>query len=353
MQPIFAQIYKIDEQRREVTGRATQEIVDRDGEVMDYFSSKPNFMAWSAEIYKDSGGLSHGNVRAMHGNVCAGKLTDITFDDAERAVDVTAKIIDDNEWEKVCEGAYLGFSIGGRYTKKWADIVNEKVVQRYTAMPNEISIVDRPSCSTAKFFRIHKRDGSIMKKLFQNAGALRKTNIEFRGGKIGLIKGAELDVFKSILARPQPFDPDFLQKFDADPAIGRNAGVREIRKAHRSPVRADISFDALGLSKAFDSRRLQKCGVDGYGRSADEVRIGKRMRNMRKVGFPPNSSNGISGGAIADTGASNDFHDQRWTPPKPNVIGGQVVTDVSRSPNIQAVLDALKQDMSKPKRMAL
>src|ERR1700685_3797615 len=131
---MFAAIYKVDEERREVTGRATQEVTDRDGEVMDYRTTKQNFMAWSAEIFKDSGGLSHGNVRSMHGNTAAGKLTDIQFLDDERAIDVTAKIVDDNEWAKVLEGVYAGFSIGGRYAKKWSDVSPDgKIIQRYTA----------------------------------------------------------------------------------------------------------------------------------------------------------------------------------------------------------------------------
>lgn len=166
MNPIYATIYKVDERTREVSGRATQEVVDRDDEVMDYASSKPEFMRWSAEVFKDTGGRSHGNVRSMHGNTAAGKLTDIQFLDAERAIDVTAKIVDDNEWQKICEGVYGGFSIGGRYARKWAQPIDGKMVQHFTAVPSEISIVDRPSCPTAKFFSVHKRDGSVVRRRF-------------------------------------------------------------------------------------------------------------------------------------------------------------------------------------------
>lgn len=314
---IYARIYKVDEATRTVTGRAAQEVLDRSNEIMDYKKSKPLFMAWSAECFADSGGKSHGNVREMHTNVAAGKLTALTFDDTECAIDVEAQIVDDNSWEKVTSGVFTGFSIGGAYKSKSAEVLNGKMVTRYVAQPNEISLVDRPCIPTAKFF-FTKRDGSTVRKTFQQ-NRLRKTNIEFRGGKVALKKGAELDVFKKIHASPRPFDPDFLQKFDSDTAIGGNASVREIRKAHETPLRADVSFDALGLSKAFDSRRL------------------------RKVTFPPQSSNAASGGAIADTGASNRWKDQPWSPPKPNVIGGQGT--------VKAVLDALKQDLANPKRM--
>jgi hypothetical protein len=81
---------------------------------MDYASSKPEFQRWSADVFEASNGKSLGNVRSMHGAVAAGKLTNIVFDDVERAVDVEAKIIDDAEWAKVQLGVFTGFSIGGR-----------------------------------------------------------------------------------------------------------------------------------------------------------------------------------------------------------------------------------------------
>jgi len=43
----------------------------------------------------------------------AGKFTDIQFDDDNKCIEGAAKIIDDDEWEKVVEGLYTGFSIGG------------------------------------------------------------------------------------------------------------------------------------------------------------------------------------------------------------------------------------------------
>lgn len=159
----FFQITKVDEEKRLVTGRAVEETPDRAGEIFDYETSKPYFEAWSKQVSDDTAGKSLGNVRSMHGNVAAGKLTEMHFDDDARAVDITAKVVDDNEWEKVLEGVHTGFSIGGRYVKKWAD----GDLKRYTADPNEISLVDRPCIPTAKFFDIQKADGSVLRKAFK------------------------------------------------------------------------------------------------------------------------------------------------------------------------------------------
>ena len=166
---LFAQIRKVDEAKRLVFGRAAEEAVDKANEIMDYASSKPHFIKWSEDIAKDTDGKSLGNVRAMHGKVAAGKLTEIDFNDAEKAIDVCAKVVDDGEWKKVLEGVYTGFSIGGAYVgaKKVEKAEGGRDVTRYTAAPSEVSLVDRPCMPGARFFEIQKADGSLAKVDFQ------------------------------------------------------------------------------------------------------------------------------------------------------------------------------------------
>lgn len=165
---LFAQLRKVDEEKRLVFGRIAEEAVDKAGEIMDYAKSKPHFVAWSEEVAKDSGGASLGNVRAMHGKVAAGKLTQIDFDDASKAIDVCAKVVDDGEWKKVLEGVYTGFSIGGSYVgEKTVEKVNGQDATRYVAKPSEVSLVDRPCMPGARFFEVQKADGSLAKVDFQ------------------------------------------------------------------------------------------------------------------------------------------------------------------------------------------
>jgi hypothetical protein len=143
-------------------------VVDKADEIMDYASSKPYFQKWSEDIAKDTDGKSLGNVRSMHGKVATGKLTGIDFNDTEKAIDVCAKVVDDNEWQKVLEGVYTGFSIGGSYVgKKAVEKMDGREVARYTANPNEVSLVDRPCIPTAKFFDVQKADGTLAKVEFK------------------------------------------------------------------------------------------------------------------------------------------------------------------------------------------
>ncbi len=164
---LFARLTKVDEEKRLVYGRATEEVVDRAGEIMDYATSKPYFEKWSGDVAKATDGKSVGNLRAMHNNIAAGKLTGIDFRDDEKAIDICAKVVDDAEWNKVLEGVYTGFSIGGDYVKRWVD--PDVSARRFTADPCEISLVDLPCVPSASFFSIEKADGSVMQKVFKAA----------------------------------------------------------------------------------------------------------------------------------------------------------------------------------------
>lgn len=165
---LFAQIRKVDEAKRLVFGRLAEEAVDKADEIMDYASSKPYFQKWSEDVAKATDGSSVGNLRAMHGKVAAGKFTQMDFNDAEKAIDVCAKVVDDNEWQKVLEGVYTGFSIGGSYVgDKKVEKVNGRDATRYTAKPSEGSLVDRPCMGGARFFEVQKADGSLAKVDFQ------------------------------------------------------------------------------------------------------------------------------------------------------------------------------------------
>lgn len=154
---LFARLLKVDEAKRQVTGIIASETPDRANEVFDYDSSKPNFEAWSNSVAKMSDGKSVGNLRAMHSNIAAGAVTEMVFDDVAKTISITAEVVDDNEWQKCLKGVYTGFSIGGKYLRKWADDAN-KALKRYTAAPSEVSLVDI-GCNPDAGFVLCKADG--------------------------------------------------------------------------------------------------------------------------------------------------------------------------------------------------
>lgn len=168
----FIPITKVNTERREVWGVLAEEAVDKSGEIMDYETSKPNFEAWANQFAKATDGKSMGNLRAMHGNVAAGKLVSLEADDAAKKILIGAKVVDDGEWKKVEEGVYTGFSVGGSYAKRWHDpALNAK---RYTALPAEASLVDNP-CMYGAQFEVVKTDGATeMRKFIGGEDTLSK-----------------------------------------------------------------------------------------------------------------------------------------------------------------------------------
>jgi hypothetical protein len=161
---IFIPLSKADAARRLIYGYATAEAPDKAGEICDYASTKPYYEQWSADCAKASGGKSFGNLRAMHGKIAAGKISSIAFNDEAKRIEITAKIVDDDEWRKIEEGVYTGFSQGGAYVKCWPDPENPDYT-RYTACPNEISLVDLP-CLPEASFELVKADGVSERRVF-------------------------------------------------------------------------------------------------------------------------------------------------------------------------------------------
>ena len=153
---------KAYEDKRLVFGRATQQIVDRAGEMMDYDSSKPYFLEWSNDFAKRTNGKSYGAIRQQHDSKKAiGKIIKpLSFNDEDKAIDICVKVVDENAWKMVTESVLTAFSIGGSYGKQWID---EDGVNRYTAIPTEISLVDQPACPTAVIEFI-KADGTTETK---------------------------------------------------------------------------------------------------------------------------------------------------------------------------------------------
>ena len=108
-------LLKADESLHEVWGRATQEIIDRAGEIMDYETSKPLFQAWSEDFAKRTNGKSYGAIREQHDSKKAvGKIVEpLSFSDSDKAIDIHVKVVDENTWRKVSESVLTAFSIGG------------------------------------------------------------------------------------------------------------------------------------------------------------------------------------------------------------------------------------------------
>lgn len=161
---MFFQLQKFSEFDGIATGVMCCQEPDFDNEIMDYFGSKPYIQNWSSTQLQNSQGKSKGNVRLQHdAKKLAGFLTDIDFDDRNKRVTISAKILDPTARTMLQQGVLTGFSIGGSYIKK-TPLSNG--LTQYIANPSEVSVVDRP-CSPSAVFESVKADGTIQLVKFQ------------------------------------------------------------------------------------------------------------------------------------------------------------------------------------------
>ena len=120
---------------REVWGYASTEARDDQGEIV-----KRDALVAALGDY-----MRFANIREMHQLSAVGVAREAAVDD--RGLYIGARIVDDQAWQKVVEGVYKGYSIGGRITQR--DPADYKTITGLVL--NEISLVDRPANPEAVF----------------------------------------------------------------------------------------------------------------------------------------------------------------------------------------------------------
>lgn len=157
-------IMKVNQEKRIVSGFATLNNLDRQGDIVLSEASKKAFSEFA------------GNVREMHANVAVGKV--VSFQEQTYYEPQTAKVYDgiyvdvyvskgaQDTWEKVLDGTLTGFSIGGRIVDEESffdadanSMVN--IVKAYSL--TELSLVDAPANQLANVFSIAKADNGESK----------------------------------------------------------------------------------------------------------------------------------------------------------------------------------------------
>ncbi|MGP0106663.1 hypothetical protein [Rhodoblastus sp.] len=255
---MFIPLRKADAARRLISGYATAELPDRAGEICDYASTKPYYEKWSEDFAKASGGKSLGNLRAMHGKVAAGKISAIAFNDDAKRIEIAAKIVDDDEWRKIEEGVYTGFSQGGAYVNRWPDPDNPELT-RYTAAPSEISLVDLP-CLPEASFELVKADGGSERRGFAapSAEPEGQTPVSSSAMRAWLVGNVDSDVeaAETISAFFAALEADL----NADPV--HDAPLTELLARVKQRHVALLQPKAAQKAVALDAR-LEKLASDG------------------------------------------------------------------------------------------
>lgn len=151
---------KVDKERRTVSGFASLDNLDKQDDIVTMEASLNAFKKF------------RGNIREMHQPSAVGKMisfkADKYFDPETKkmynGVFVSTYISKgaQDAWEKVLDGTYSGFSIGGRMNK-WDDAYDEKsdkqirIIKEYDLV--ELSLVDSPANQFASIVSVEKVDG--------------------------------------------------------------------------------------------------------------------------------------------------------------------------------------------------
>ena len=183
-------ISKIDVEKRIVSGFATLDNVDRQGDRITSEASRKAFESF------------RGNVRLMHQPIPAGKVVNFrteTFFDMETNKQYSGVYVDayiskgaDNIWEMVLDGTLTGFSVGGNVkdSEPVLDAESQKtvrIIKDYDLV--ELSLVDSPANQLANIFSIQKTDhgnvadGIFNKSNIQNVFWCEADNLAYTGSE--------------------------------------------------------------------------------------------------------------------------------------------------------------------------
>ena len=209
-------IGKVDIERRMVSGFATLDNIDKQGDIVTTESSINAFKNF------------RGNLREMHQPSAVGKIVsfkeDRYFDPNTKkfysGVYVSAYVSKgaQDAWEKVLDGTYTGFSIGGNI-KTWDDAFNEemdksiRVIKEYDLY--ELSLVDSPANQFASIVSIEKQDGHNV-----ISGLISKVDTEniFYDSDSGMVIVSDSEMVTHPITEKQMKNIGFVEKNDTDKA---------------------------------------------------------------------------------------------------------------------------------------
>ena len=226
---------KVDEGRRIVSGFASLDNLDKQDDIVTTEASMEAFAKF------------RGNIREMHQPSAVGKM--ISFKEEKyfdpetkkfyKGVFVSAYISKgaQDAWEKVLDGTYTGFSIGGRMNK-WDDAYDEKsdkpirIIKEYDLV--ELSLVDSPANQFANIMSVEKVDG--VSTLTGSAADLVVENV-FWDAESGIVTISENETELSPVSGEEMKNIGFVEKNDSEKTtmikflVDSAKGIRTIKIA--------------------------------------------------------------------------------------------------------------------------
>ena len=151
-------IAKVNKEKRTVSGFATLDNIDRHGDIVTSDASEKAFQRFRGNLRQMHQPIAIGKVLSFHPEDYFDKETGSTY----KGIYVNAYISKgaQDAWEKVLDGTYTGFSIGGNIVnasfEPGDDNVDHRIIKEYDLM--ELSVVDSPANQLYNIFSIQKNE---------------------------------------------------------------------------------------------------------------------------------------------------------------------------------------------------
>ena len=230
---------KVDIEKRIVSGFASLDNVDKQFDIVTTEASMSAFAKF------------RGNIREMHQPSAVGKM--ISFKEEKyfdpeskkfyKGIYVSTYISKgaSDAWEKVLDGTYTGFSIGGRMNK-WDDAYNEeldksiRIIKDYDLV--ELSLVDSPANQFASIMSVEKVDGVSTIK-----GDIANTVVEnvFYDEETGIVLTSDEETYISPVSGNEMKNIGFVEKNDSDKADMIKFLVDSAKGINTSKINKEVS----------------------------------------------------------------------------------------------------------------
>jgi hypothetical protein len=345
--------FKVDKERRIVSGFATLDNVDRHNDIVDAEASMKAF-----ETFR-------GNLREMHQPIAVGKVTNFKeeqFFDKSTGETYRGVFVDtyvskgaQDTWEKVLDGTLSGFSIGGNITK--VDTVQKngdsvRVIKEYELV--ELSLVDSPANQLANIFAVQKSDSgnSItgiavdlkMDTIFwcendQIAVAKESDSstcivCDTEMTNIGWVESNDIskneEIEKAIGRHISKAEPGTLKKGDfvSWNSSGGTARGRIERILTEGTLEVPDSDFSVGATPEDPAVLIRIYRDSGNGWEETETLVGHKMSTLRKIDSLPGATDKVAKQAEDET----------------NIEGGAANMEIEKNDEVEAVEEVIKSD---------
>ena len=239
---------KVDIEKRIVSGFASLDNVDKQYDIVTTEASMSAFAKF------------RGNIREMHQPSAVGKM--ISFKEEKyfdpeskkfyKGIYVSTYISKGaaDAWEKVLDGTYTGFSIGGRMNK-WDDAYNEeldkpiRIIKDYDLV--ELSLVDSPANQFASIMSVEKVNGVDTIK-----GDIADTVVEnvFYDEETGIVLTSDEETYVSPVSGNEMKNIGFVEKNDSDKANMIKFLVDSAKGINSSKINKEVNPMSEDTTKA-------------------------------------------------------------------------------------------------------